>query len=94
MTTTAENSTCGGAGALDCAEAVAKLWDYLDGQLNEADRAAVRQHVERCSHCFPHAGFGQVVLDAVAKVRSAEPEPPSLRESVLARLRLEGYEGP
>lgn len=93
MSTTAENETCGGTGGLDCTEAVNKLWDYLDGQLNESDREAVRNHVEVCSQCFPHAGFGQVVLDAVAKVRAAEPEPPSLRDSVLARLRLEGYTG-
>lgn len=93
MSTTVESSCGGGAGAMDCAEAANKLWDYLDGQLDASDRDAVRKHVERCAQCFPHADFGQVVLDAVAKVRAAEPEPPSLRESVLSRLRLEGYTG-
>jgi anti-sigma factor (TIGR02949 family) len=94
MSTSTASTGCPGSQGMDCAEAVAKLWDYLEGQLDDADRAAVRQHVERCAHCFPHADFGQVMLEAVAQVRRAEPAAPSFREGVLNRLRAEGYEGP
>ncbi len=79
---------------LDCATAVRKLWDYLDGNLAGVDQEALRVHVTRCAHCFSHADFGQLLLDAVAELRRAEPEPASLREGVLARLRAEGYDGP
>jgi anti-sigma factor (TIGR02949 family) len=79
---------------LDCRAAVRMLWDYLDGHLDAVDEEAVRRHVTRCSHCFPHANFGQLVLDAVAQVRRDEPAPTSVQSGVLARLRAEGYEGP
>ncbi len=81
---------------LDCGTAVRMLWDYLDGHLGAPDEAAVRQHVARCSHCFPHADFARVVLDAVAQVRTAQPAQPSpgLRDRILTQLRAEGYEGP
>ncbi len=79
---------------IDCAAAVRMLWDYLDGHLDGDNDAAVRAHVTRCGHCFPHANFGQLVLDAVAEVRRDEPELTSLRGRVLQRLRAEGYDGP
>ena len=82
---------------IDCRAAVEMLWDYLDEALDEPSRDAVRRHVERCAHCFPHADFGQVVLDAVAQVRAArrvtEADCAPLRASVLERLREEGYTG-
>lgn len=89
--------SCNESGApemLDCTSAMRMLWDFLDGNLSHADDAAVRAHMDKCSHCFPHARFGDLVLKAVAAQR-AEPEPSrSLRDSVLARLRREGYDGP
>lgn len=94
-----------GSEMLDCGTAVRMLWDYLDGRLGPPDEAAVRQHVTRCSHCFSHADFGQVVLDAVAQLREAQtieaqtreaqaPAPSTLRDRILTQLRAEGYEGP
>lgn len=78
---------------LDCATAVRQLWDYLDGNLDGVHQEAVRQHVTRCSHCFPNANFGQLVLNAVAQVRREEPDVSSVRDGVIARLRAEGYSG-
>lgn len=85
-----------GGEMLDCGTAVRMLWDYLDGHLGAPDEAAVRQHVTRCSHCFPHADFARIVLDAVAQVRATQSSQPSpgLRDRILTQLRAEGYEGP
>jgi anti-sigma factor (TIGR02949 family) len=79
---------------IDCETAVRQLWDYLDGQLDARAEAAVRAHISRCSDCFPHARFGDLVLKAVAEQRQAPVESPSLRSRVLERLRLEGYDEP
>lgn len=79
---------------VDCATAVQKLWDYLDGNLDGSNEEAVRLHVTRCAHCFSHAGFGQLLLDTLAEVRRAEPDAASVRERVLISLRAEGYDGP
>ena len=77
---------------IDCETAMQQLWDYLDGQLDVRAEAAVRAHMDRCSHCFPHAQFGELVLKAVAEQRRAPTDSPSLRTRVLERLRLEGYD--
>jgi anti-sigma factor (TIGR02949 family) len=81
---------------IDCGTAVRMLWDYLDGHLGPQEVEQVRAHVTRCSHCFAHADFGQVVLDAVARLRKT-PEPATVecvRARLLDRLRAEGYDGP
>ncbi len=81
---------------MDCGTAVRMLWDYLDGNLGAREVAAIHAHVNRCSHCFSHADFGQVVIDAVAQVRQSQEfdAPTGLRERVIARLRAEGYQEP
>jgi anti-sigma factor RsiW len=79
--------------SLDCGSAVRMLWDYLDGNLDAVNESAVRAHVARCSHCFPHANFGQIVIDAMAQLRDTPDSAAAARDGVLARLRAEGYEG-
>ncbi len=100
MTVQTSDQPIGGE-MLDCGTAVRMLWDYLDGHLGAPEEAAVRQHISRCSHCFPHADFAKVVLDAVAQVREsqvrepqARPAASELRDRILTQLRAEGYEGP
>jgi len=91
---TGASTTAGRPEMLDCGTAMRMLWDFLDGHLAKADDAAVRAHMDRCSHCFPHAQFGELVLKAVAAQRTEPESSNSVRESVLARLRLEGYDEP
>ncbi len=81
---------------IDCGTAVRMLWDYLDGNLGPREVEAIQRHVNRCSHCFSHADFGQVVLDAIAQARQSQAVDPAaaLRERVIARLRADGYEEP
>lgn len=88
------STSAGSPEMIDCATAMRMLWDFLDGHLADADDAAVRAHMDRCSHCFPHAQFGELVLKAVAAQRAAPEQSNSLRERVLSRLRLEGYDEP
>ncbi len=87
-------TTTGSSETIDCGTAVRMLWDYLDGNLGPQEVEAIQAHVNRCSHCFSHADFGQVVLDAIAQVRKAQQDHASsaLRERVVARLRADGYQ--
>ncbi len=82
------------AAMLDCNAAMRMLWDFLDGHLAAADDTALRAHMDKCSHCFPHAQFGELLLKAVAEQRKAPESTASVRDGVLARLALEGYEAP
>ena len=55
----AENRIVGG---LSCFEVLAKLSDYLDGELVLADKAKVEAHLAGCDACTKFGGeFGAVV---------------------------------
>jgi len=36
---------------ITCAEAVRELWNYLDGLVDETERAAVEKHLDVCRRC-------------------------------------------
>jgi len=77
-------------GMLSCADAVAILWDYLDGELSPEREAAMRKHLEACQPCLKHHEFERAFLDAVATARASDPAPPALRARVTDMLRAEG----
>ena len=42
---------------ITCSEAVYQLWAYLDGAIEEADRAAIEEHLSVCKRCCGEAEF-------------------------------------
>ncbi len=42
---------------ITCAEAVARLWEYLERQLPSADAARVDEHLSLCRRCCGEAEF-------------------------------------
>jgi len=66
---------------ITCAEAVERLWVYLDGALTANDRAALEEHLGFCRVCCGEAEFAQELRGFL--VRSAREELP---EDVRARL--------
>jgi mycothiol system anti-sigma-R factor len=66
---------------ITCAEAVERLWAYLDGVLTADDKAALEEHLGFCRVCCGEAEFAQELRGFLA--RSAVEELP---EDVRARL--------
>ena len=83
-----------GADPFDCRGAVARLWDYLDGELGEADARAVDAHLAECERCPPHFAFERTFLAAVARARAVGAGGGRLRERVIAALAAEGFSPP
>lgn len=65
---------CEDAPVIPCEEAARKVYEYLDGELADADAEAVRCHVEQCERCYPMYNWEQMFLD-VLKERGERPEP-------------------
>jgi len=42
-----------------CKDAVRQLWEYLDGTVGEADRAALEEHLDRCRRCCAELEFAE-----------------------------------
>ncbi|MBX9927934.1 MAG: zf-HC2 domain-containing protein [Gemmatimonadaceae bacterium] len=67
-----------------------RLFDFLDGELADADDAALRAHLAECRDCLAHAEFERTVLAAVAAQRGGAPLPEATRARVMAALEEAG----
>ncbi len=55
-----------------CQQLVEMVTDYLEGDLNPADRAAVEQHLALCGDC---TGYVEQVRRMLELTAAPEPEP-------------------
>ena len=51
---------------ISCSDAVKQLWDYLDGAVREADRAAIEEHLNVCKRCCGEAEFADELRKLLA----------------------------
>lgn len=68
---------------LGCREAVDRLWDHLDHDLDVADQQALDDHLAFCLRCCGELDFAREVR---ARLTATAPEPPAD-----VRGRLEGF---
>ena len=75
---------------IGCSEAVRQLWEFLDGTVGEADRAALEEHLGRCRRCCAELEFARELRSVLAA--SAHDAVP---DDVMARLNatLDDLEG-
>jgi anti-sigma factor (TIGR02949 family) len=73
---------------IPCDHVIAKLWEYIDGELTEESAAQVREHLDICSRCFPQYDFQRAFKEFTH--RSAQkPTPPELRRRVFEAIIAE-----
>ncbi len=58
---------------LRCEEALRLLAEYLDGELEEGEEAAVGHHLETCRHCFSRAEFEKKLRIQLEELGKAAP---------------------
>ncbi|MGQ0650500.1 MAG: zf-HC2 domain-containing protein [Gemmatimonadaceae bacterium] len=75
---------------IDCRVAMAQLWEFLDEELTVERMVAVRQHLQACKSCHPHAQFAERFLEALGQCRCRDTMPESARQRVVERLRSSG----
>lgn len=67
---------CGG---ITCEEAVERVYEFLDGELDPGWMERVREHAEICRRCTPHFEFERVFLEHVRR-KGLRPERSELLE--------------
>jgi mycothiol system anti-sigma-R factor len=70
---------------ITCADAVKQLWEYLDGELSEENRAAVEEHLSFCRRCCGEAEFAAELRGFLAR-EAAEELPDDVRTRLLTTL--------
>lgn len=71
-------------GGLSCQDVLDRLSDYLDGELPDAARTSVEDHVKRCDGCARFGGEFKSTVRALRDHLLASPAPPA---RLVARLR-------
>jgi anti-sigma factor (TIGR02949 family) len=64
-----------------CEEVIAHLLTYLDGEIDDAKRVQIDQHLKECRGCFSRAEFEKALRDRVRQTGNAEP-PTSFQERI------------
>jgi mycothiol system anti-sigma-R factor len=84
--------TCGPTEA--CRDALERVFEYLDGELEGATREQVEEHFRVCGNCYPALAYETSFREALQRLRRGEAAPPSTRERILAALEREGHTRP
>lgn len=74
---------------LNCEESLARVYEYLDGELDTGEHDAVRRHLEKCRKCYPHFDFERLFLDYVHELGAGEESRPGLMDRVREMLAAE-----
>jgi len=73
---------------MDCEQALEKLWQFLDKELDGKASSELQRHLEECRHCFSKAEFEQRLRAMVRRSCAGEQAPPELRERLSKLIRL------
>lgn len=71
---------------ITCREALARLYEYLDGELTGENEGEIRRHLEICQACYPGFCFGRAFRDALRRAAQGQPAAPDELRSKVAEL--------
>jgi len=77
---------CGDFGDLDCADALERVYLFLDGEIRETDAREAKRHLEACTPCLREYGLEEEIKRLVHRSCRNEPIPTGLRERVMVRI--------
>lgn len=70
-----------------CADVLAKVYEFLDSELSQADCSKIQEHLDECGPCLEEFGLDQMVKDVVKRGCGCETLPEDLRSKVMIRVR-------
>ena len=78
---------------ISCDEAAARLFEFLDGELESASEDEVRRHLHVCERCYPRVQFEKHFLEALGRSQTNGRASEDLRNRVVRALAEEGGTG-
>lgn len=73
----------------DCERSLARIQEFLDGELPDEERGEVAEHFQVCARCYPHLKLEEEFREKV-RCALAKPEvPDGLRNRVLELIARE-----
>lgn len=59
-------------GMINCEDVLARLFDFLDGELPAHEEAAVQEHLEMCKRCYPQYDFQRAYLEFTRRIQGRQ----------------------
>ena len=88
-----ENGSDYAAEMVSCEDALRLVHEFLDGELDDVPRNAIKEHFDACQRCYPHLHLETVFRDAVRRAALGERASPELRARLVAMLAEADAEG-
>ena len=79
--------SCGKPHDVPCTEVLARVYSYLDGEIEDMSFSQIRQHLDECGPCLREYGLEEAVKRLVQKCCGSEAAPTTLRTKVLVRIQ-------
>ncbi len=74
---------------LTCQEALEWMYEFMDGELPDADAARVDQHFKMCQACYPHLQLEESFRSRLRAAAGRTGVPEAVRSRVLELLAQE-----
>lgn len=71
---------------ISCKDALAAVYEYLDGELHGEDEGRVQAHFEVCARCYPHLRLEESFREVVRRAGSGPEAPAALKARIQALL--------
>jgi dimethylhistidine N-methyltransferase len=71
--------------SIPCDRVIARLWEYVDGELAEERSEGLQAHLDICARCFPEYDFRRAYRTFLSRV-GQQPVPPELRRRVFRAI--------
>ena len=78
--------SCGKPHEVPCSEVLARVYSYLDGEMEDSGCHEIREHLDECGPCLREYGLEEAVKRLVHKCCGHEDVPGELRTKVLTRI--------
>jgi anti-sigma factor (TIGR02949 family) len=79
--------SCGNPHELDCGEALAHLYEFIDGEVAPTDHERIAEHLHECWPCLQEFDVERLVKALVAR-SCADHAPEQLRAKVVSQLAV------
>lgn len=73
-------------GDVSCEEALSRVYEYLDGELDPESQERIHRHIEICRRCYPFFDFERLFLDYIEEKGLTSERRERLQERVLRVL--------
>jgi len=70
----------------ECGDYVSRIYEFLDGELDEAGRSKLQAHLEECPPCLDEYEVDRILKALVQRSCACEQAPDTLRTQILHRI--------